>query len=212
MIRPIVRVAGVVVIAEEWPCWLPVLLDLGVVVDRVYAPVVYESVFRKGDQHSLRWSPFHEMKELEVVPAAWNQYNLFASGAFKFCREMVDKLRHHVGPYLYAIDMNFRITPPRKVNDNLRDYPTQLRKVGLMASKVVHAEFGGVTTARHIIAHRNVVGTGVFEAPRMLDRVLSHVISPTIAGCEIAAPLPLPKSSLRRGSIRDGDLFRGEGL
>ena len=82
MIRPIVKVSGVVVVAQEWPCWLQVLVDLGVNVDRIYAPVVYENVFRK---ENLRWSPIREMEELDVVPSAWSQYTLFASGSIKFC-------------------------------------------------------------------------------------------------------------------------------
>ncbi len=73
MIRPLVRVSGVVVIALDWPCWLQVLLDLGVSVDMVYAPVVYENVFRRGDRDGLRWSPIREMEDLDVMPAAWNQ-------------------------------------------------------------------------------------------------------------------------------------------
>jgi hypothetical protein len=90
MIRSLVRVSGVVVIALDWPCWLQVLLDLGVSVDMVYAPVVYENVFRREDRHSLRWSPIREMEDLDVMPAAWNQYTVFASGSVEFCREMVD--------------------------------------------------------------------------------------------------------------------------
>ena len=57
-------------------------------------------MFRKGARNSLRWSLIREMEELDVVPSAWHQYTLLVSGSFEFCREMVDKLRHHVGPYL----------------------------------------------------------------------------------------------------------------
>jgi hypothetical protein len=91
-------------------------------------------------------------------------------------------------------------------------YSSRLRELGLEATRVVHAEFGGVTTARHVIAHRNIVGIKVFEPIRMLTRTLSHVISSTVSGWEIDAPLPLDVTNLRRGPVREGELFRGEGL
>ena len=212
MFRPIATVSGVVVIAQEWPCWLQVLIDLGVNVNKVYAPVIYEDVFRREARNILRWSPIREMEELDVVPAAWNQYTLLASGSFGFCREMVDKLRHHIGPYLYAIDMNFRLMRPRLVDHALGHYSSQLRELGMDTTRVVHAEFGGVTTARHVIAHRNIVGKDVFVPHRILNRTLSHVISSTVSGWEIDAPQPLSRTSPRRGPIKEGELFRGEGL
>ena len=108
--------------------------------------------------------------------------------------------------------MNFRMMRPRTVDFHLARYSSRLRELGLEATRVVHAEFGGVTTARHVIAHRNIVGMEVFEPLRMLPRTLSHVISSTVSGWEIEAPLPLDVINLRRGPIREGELFRGEGL
>ena len=52
----------------------------------------------------------------------------------------------------------------------------------------------------------------VFEPLRILNRTLSHIISSTVSGWEIDAPQPLNGISLRRGPIKEGELFRGEGL
>ena len=76
----------------------------------------------------------------------------------------------------------------------------------------MHEEFGGVTTARHVIAHCKIVGKDVFEPLRMLNRTLSHVTSSTVSGWEIDAPPPLERNNLKRVPIREGELFRGEGL
>ena len=218
LIRPILGCVGAIVIAEDWPCWLPVLGCLGIPVEVVYAPREYYSVFVDdlADTTTLRliprWRSIHELGELVDWPEAWNQFHVFASGSVGFCKVVVDKLGNHVGPYIYAVDIKFRVIQPRYLKDALlNQYPTTLRALNLETTEVVHAEFGGVTSARHVIGYRTV-DRGVFEPSMHLARTLSHVIKTTLSGVEIDPPPALQSDQMRRVPIRVEGVLRGEGL
>ena len=205
LIRPIVGCVGVIVVAQAWPCWLPVLVLLGIPVEMVYAPRVYDSVFADG-------LVIHELGDLVTWPEAWNQYYVFASGSVDFCRVLVDKLGNHVGPYIYAVDMKFNALRPRCLDNALSvKYPAALQALALDTTEVVHAKFGGVTSARHVIGYRNV-DKMVFEPNMHLSRTLSHVIRTTISGVEIDPPPVLESGQVRRAPIRVDGVLRGEGL
>ena len=210
MIRPIKRVVGVVVVAQEWPCWLPVLVCLGITVETVFAPRYYDTVFGDEVMHIPRWKTIFDF-QMDVWPSAWDNYSVFASGSLEFCRVVVSKLGKHVGPFLYVIDMNFASMRSRTMSGVLSKFPPALQELGLESTEVAHAEFGGVTTARHIIAHRNVAGE-VFVPLQPLHRTLSHVVKPTVTGLTIDAPPPLVAEVRRRVPIVEDGMLRGEGL
>jgi hypothetical protein len=166
-----------------------------------------------GDEvlHIPRWKTVVDFEEMDVWPSAWDQYSVFASGTADFCRVVVSKLGKHVGPYLYVIDMNFESMRPRNMDFVLSKSPPALQELGLESTEVAHADFGGVTTARHIIAHRNVAGS-VFVPLQVLHRTLSHVVKTTVSGLAIDAPPPLDDDVGRRAPIVEDGMLRGEGL
>jgi hypothetical protein len=141
MIRPIKGVAGVVVVAQDWPCWLPVLVCLGSKVDMVFAPRSYDTVFGEEVLHIPRWKSIHDFKEMDVWPSAWDLYSVFTSGSLDFCRVVVAKLENHVGPYLYAIDMNFASMRARMMDRALSTFPPALQELMLESTEVVHSAF-----------------------------------------------------------------------
>ena len=198
-------------VAEGWPCWLPVFVCLGITVEMVFAPKLYDTVFGDEVLNIPWWKSYHDLEEMEVWPSAWNHYSVFASGSLDFCRVVVAKLGNLVGPYLYAIDMDFPSLRSREMNRTLRNLPHAIQGLGLSSTEVVHSAFGGVTTARHMIAHRNVE-KAVFTPLQALQRTLSHVVKTTVSGLSIEAPPPLDDDKLYRGPISENGMLRGEGL
>ena len=69
-------------------------------------------------------------------------------------------LNNHFGPYLYAIDMDFVGLRPRQRNTVMG--PTNsgghqyLDRLGLTSSVLAHANYSGVTLARHLFVYWNV--------------------------------------------------------
>lgn len=198
-------------VAQEWPCWLPVLVCLGITVEMVFAPRCYDTVFGDEVLHIPRWKTTFDFEDMDVWPSAWEHFSVFASGTPDFCRVVVAKLGNHVGPYLYVIDMNFASTRSRKLDGVLSKFLPALQDLGLEHTEVAHAAFGGVTTARHVVAHRNVAGE-VFVPLQTLHRTLSHVVKTTVSGLAIDAPPPLAVDVRRRVPIVENGMLRGEGL
>ena len=177
----------------------------------VFAPRAYDSVFGDEVMHIPRWKTIFDFEEMGVWPSAWEHHSVFASGSLDFCRVVVAKLGIHVGPYLYAVDMNFAAMRPRTIDGVLRRLPPAVQELGLEYTEVAHAEFGGVTTARHIIAYRNVE-QAVFVPLQPLQRTLSRVVKTTVAGLAIDAPPPLETGRQRRAPLLEDGMLRGEGL
>ena len=51
------------------------------------------------------------------------------------------KLENHVGPYLYAIDMNFASMRARMMDRALSTFPPALQELMLESTEVVHSAF-----------------------------------------------------------------------
>ena len=60
-IRPLKGVQGVVVVAEDWPCWLPALVGMDIVVEAVYAPRCYVDVFGERIHKRRNWNGFESL-------------------------------------------------------------------------------------------------------------------------------------------------------
>jgi hypothetical protein len=212
-IRPLKGVQGVVVVAEDWPCWLPALVGMNIVVEALYAPRCYVDVFGEKIHRKCTWNKF---VSLDAWPEGWSHHSVLASGTLPFCKGVLAKLGSHVGPYLYAVDMDFPNMHQRQIASAFSQSPTSwvnvLRDNGLKSAIVSHAEFGGVTSARHLIAYHNVDG-GVLNPRRSIQRTLSHVINPTASGRSVEIPHPpaLTAGTFTRAPIWDGKCLRGEG-
>ena len=90
--------------AEDWPCWLPALLSMNIVVEAVYAPRCYVNVFGERIHKRCQWNG---VERLDAWPEGWSHHLVLASGTLPFCKGVLAKLGSHVGPYLYAVDMDF---------------------------------------------------------------------------------------------------------
>jgi len=146
------------------------------------------------------------------VPDEWQKYTLLGSGSHEFLRRIMPKLRHHVGPFIFANDMAFAGRRCSEVNRLHRSWAAHDRTLGLESTTVCHAAFGGITSAVHGISFRGV-DISIFTPSAFLSRTLRHVLSDTTpdATQEISAPTPLPGPQPRAPIYIDG-MMRREGL
>ena len=77
----------------------------------------------------------------------------------------------------------------------------------------MHAEYGGITSARHLVAYRNV-NACVFRPGTPLRRVLAHVIDPAAPthAVEVCAPVAREVSNTSQVPLWEGSHLRCEGL
>ena len=210
VIHPLIRNEGVIIIiAEGWPCWLPAVLALRLNLRTVFAPTKFTKCF--GLSPPQDWICLQELVSSPVLPAMWNASCVLASGSVRFCDSLLSKLQEHVGPFIYTVDMKFARIRTRSLARTCDTIQASLLRHHLHTSLLMHADFGGVTSACHPVGYRNV-HREVFTPFFSLPRTLSHIIDPAakVHGTEIVVPAPL---SLRgRTSLWDGDALRGEGL
>jgi len=82
---------------------------------------------------------------------------------------------------------------------------------GLLSSIVMHANFGGVSSAVHLMSYRGV-DPSVFTTPLSLPQVLAHIINPASPGAAREIPRPDPLKSTPRAPIESGRVLCSEGL
>ena len=90
--------------AEEWPCWLGCLLAVNVPVQAAFVTKEMATIFPQ-QAHWLSWlSDFESMTD---VLDEWHNYVILGAGSHDFLLLIMPKLRHHVGPFIFANDMVF---------------------------------------------------------------------------------------------------------
>jgi hypothetical protein len=103
---------GLIVVAQKWPCWLPVVWGLRMPVTALYASTLYRSIFMDGlDELGIgakgMGCTFQNLQTMAEWPDKWQTHCVLVSGSLAFCKEVVGKLSNHFGPYLYVVDMDF---------------------------------------------------------------------------------------------------------
>jgi len=157
-------------------------------------------------------SPLSEFKNMIAIPEDWHDYVILGSGSHDFLRLLMPKLKHHVGPFIYANEVVFTNQRPRDLMGLYKTWAVHDVLLGLHSVITTHAEFGGVTSARHMISFRGVA-QDIFTPKAPLPRTLRHVLSDTaaVAVQEISAPTPL-QDPLPRAPIYVDGMMRREGL
>ena len=209
MIHPVVCSDKVIVVAENWPCWLGCLLAVNIPVQAAFVTMEMASIF-PGYSHWL--SKISDFEAMSVVPDEWQDYVILGSGSHEFLRLIMPKLRHHAGPFIFANDMIFTGRRQYDLDRLYRSWTTHDVTLGLDSVVVRHAEFGGVTSAFHVVSFRGV-NRSVFTPTAPLPRTLRHVLCDTSSSPlqEIAIPSPLYDPQPRSPIYVDG-LMRREGL
>jgi hypothetical protein len=206
MIWPIVCSNRIIIIAQEWPCWLAPTLALNLPLVTAFIPKEFQLVF-----NTSAYSPLTDFMALWNVPSEWNSCTVLASGSNKYLGFVLSKLRNHISAFMYAMDTVFKDWCCRDIMRLLRKWSTLYKQHDLESSIVEHADFGGVTSGFHWLSYRHV-DPSVFVAPTPLPRVLAHILNAASpdAASEISRPDPLDCTPL--APIPMGDILRSEGL
>ncbi len=209
MIQPIVWQKKIVIFAQNWPCWLGCLLAVNLPVQATY---VTKDMLALYPQHAHWLSPLSEFEDMREVPEMWMDYVILGSGSHDYLRLIMTKLRQHVGPFMYANNVVFTGHCQRELEQLYKAWVAHDSSLNLEAVTVCHAEFGGVTSAKHIISFKGDKRS-VFIPISPLPRTLSHVLDAAMPNAvqEIPAPSPLPDPIPRSPIYFDG-LMHLEGL
>ena len=143
----------------------------------------------------------------------WTTEVVLASRMAQFLPQVMSKLNTHVGSFIYATDIVFS---GRQARDIGREYVImqqhRLLHYGLDSVQVSHEEFGGITSAVHLLSYRHV-NPAVFGTYNVLHRTLVHVLNPGTKayGVKISGPAELIPPHPRR-PIVENSVLRMEGL
>ena len=167
----------VVVIAQDWSCWLSTLEILGIRGVIIFAPLGHQQWFTGRSDLEWEWRSLMEFSQAEWR-TAWMTGVVLASGMTQFLPQVMSKLNTHVGSFIYATVIVFS---GRRARDIGREYVImqqhRLLHYRLDSVQVSHEEFGGITSAVHLLSYRHV-NPAVFGTYNVLHRTLVHVLNP----------------------------------
>jgi len=157
MIHPVVGTGDIVVVAQEWPCWLPVALAWGLPVTAVFVQARFCLLFAHLMEDTVVWGTLQEWSALMQWPIDWETCTVLVSSKSDFLSVVLPKLSTHVGLLLYSTDMVFTGHHLQLVHGLYSSWSHKWwLEHDLCLVVVAHADFGGVTTAIHLIAYRGM--------------------------------------------------------
>jgi hypothetical protein len=149
MIHPVICHNKIVVIAQDWPCWLAPALAMKLPLAAVFVTKAMQSLFSAWD-----YIPLSRIDALWEVPSDWSTYTVLASGTHKRFSFILTKLSLHVGPLIYATDVVFRGRRPRDVMQLLGAWTNLHARQGFILRLVHHSDFGVITSGVHLLSCR----------------------------------------------------------
>ncbi len=97
----------IVVVAQEWPCWLLAALALGLPVAVVFVQAQFHALFAHLVGDAVAWRTLKEWSNVSSWPSVWDNCTVFGTGKADFLRVVLHKLSHRVGLFIYSMDMVF---------------------------------------------------------------------------------------------------------
>ena len=137
------------------------------------------------------------------IPCEWTNNAILASGSNDYLNFVLSKLRNHHGIFVYATDYVFKERRAQDVARQFNKWAALREQVGLESHILAHEEFGGISSAFHLVSFKGV-DPRIFSPHHALPRVLAHVLNAatTEAGKEIARPHSLGRSFAHGRSLR----------
>lgn len=145
---------SIIVIAQQWPCWLSTVLSLALPVKRIFVQPRFRDVFPVPTDHKITpsWST---LEQLSTLGDDVSEYYFLCSGSNHFLTELPHSIRDSSAGFLYAIDVEFtRYRRQRDFDRQIRQWKNISSGLGLNYATVTHSAFGGVTNAQHLLLHR----------------------------------------------------------
>ena len=157
-----------------------------------------------------QWSTFQEFTSNSIdwsVPVI-----ILASGPGARLVEVVSHCKQHDGIFIFSVDTPFHSATPKNTRRFWHTLYQKAQVLGLSQAMVNHSDFGGATSASHVIYYRGIRQEAFVPAPG-IPRVLKHLLNSAAAGRykSILAPPNLQGEVIRAPLYIDGHL-RQEGL
>jgi hypothetical protein len=88
---------SIVVIAQEWPCWLSAIIALKLPLMVAFITKEFQSMFNVP-----QYAPLLMFADMWEAPEEWNSCTVLASGSNEYLGFVRSKLKHHEGPFIYS--------------------------------------------------------------------------------------------------------------
>ena len=202
---------SIVVVAQQWPCWLSTVLALRLPVIGGFFASRYHTYFDIPD--TLKLTPsWSTVDTLSSHSLALEHATILASGSLAFLATVEAWLRSYTGPFIYAVDMCFLRHSLRDATRLYRSVACHKLREGYDANIVDHAAYGGGTNAVHLLLTTRLTRS-IVAPPASLRRVVKHVVNAAARGGFVAISPPAPVGpDPPHGPIMVDGLGRMEGL
>jgi hypothetical protein len=109
------------------------------------------------DSQVIPWKDLADLRSLVHWLVAWDYSPVLVSGSRDFLNLVMSKLNGHVGPFIHAMEFVFTSHRMRLLEGLYKRWGRECwSELGLSSVTVAHAEFGGMTSARHLILYCGV--------------------------------------------------------
>ena len=203
---------AIIVIAQQWPCWLSTALALGLPVIGGYFSSRFHGCFEVSASLKLMTS-WSTVEHFRGIDEEHNNCTVLASGSINFVGAVERGCVGHKGPLIFAADHYFARTGARDTTRLYRSWGCHRMREGYVSGILSHAEHGGATNAVHFVFHRGLSST-IPRPASSVPRLLKHFVNSAARGGYVAIEPPpaLPHDGVARQPLVVDEMGRIEGL
>ena len=199
----------IIVVSNQWPCWLPSVLAFDLPLLGAYFPKSLHNLFIPPSKLSNGWLTYEDFRSMPPISTT---VIVLASGTPRVRNEIMAKLGPQHDIVIFCCTVQFDKMPWRDMFRLTKNIIKHSSDQSLAPLEVNHADVGGTTNASHLILYKGVTLAG-FQAPPAMPRTLSHLLDSATQGRFPSIPKPCPLGRpLARTPILVDSLLRREGL
>lgn len=171
---------SIIVIAQQWPCWLSTALSLHLPVVGAYFSSLYHQYFIVPDSLNLMTS-WSTLEDLCPLDESLSNCTVLASGSMNFLPKVQHILAAHSGPFIFSADVFFPRVGLRDARRLYQAWACHRLYDGYGSAILSHSDYGGATNGVHYICHRNV--NILFGLPAAsVQRTVKHFVNAATRG------------------------------
>ena len=203
---------AIIVIAQQWPCWLYTALALGLPVIGGYFSSRYHGCFQVPDSLKLMTS-WLTIEHFRGIDKEHTTCTVLTSGSINFVGAVERGCVGHTGAFVFAVDHYFPRAGLRDTTRLYRSWGCHRMREGYVSGVLSHAEHGGAMNAVHFVFHRGL--DAVIPRPTSsVPQVLKHFVNSALRGGYVAIDPPpsLSHSIVAREPLVIDEVGRIDGL
>ena len=201
---------AIIVIAQQWPCWLSTVLALRLPLIGGYFSSQFHKFFLVPDSLKLMssWSTIESFRDLSDE---YLECTILASGSMNFLTTVERSCVGHEGALIFAVDHFFPRSGMRDAIRLFRSWGCHRMQDGYMSALASHTNYGGATNAVHFVMHRGLA-SAIAQPVLSVPRVLRHFVNSASKGGFVAIDAPPDLREIEREPVVIEELGRIEGL